>query len=80
MSLLKRAQRTKVENGLRLDEGKVSFKGIQKLPEQGSAGKACSGRFLGQRAKVFSPCPALQDHRDRDLRIKSKVQEPRGIV
>lgn len=34
VALLKRAQRTKSENGLRLDEGEVSFKGIQKLPEQ----------------------------------------------
>lgn len=80
MTLLKRAQRTKAENGSRADGGEVSFKGIQKLPKQGNAGKAGSRRFLGQKAKVPSPCVALQDHRDRDLRMKSKVQEPRGVV
>lgn len=53
--LFLRAQRTKSENGS--DGGKVSFKGIQKFPEQDSAGKARSGRCLGQKAKVPSCCP-----------------------
>lgn len=54
-ALLKRAQRTESENELRPDGGDLSFKAIQKLPEHGSAGKACLEGAWDRKLKSLGP-------------------------
>lgn len=79
VGLLKRAQRTKAENGLRPDRREKFLS----RESRSFLNKAVLGRLIlegawDRKLRSLVPGAALRDH--RDLRIKSKLQEPRGVV